>query len=43
MKKLKKLMGSTFIMSVLGLAMLNLSTCCMFWSHQPKVPESLLK
>lgn len=42
MKRIKDFMRSTVIVSVLGLAMLNLSTCCMFWSHQPKVPESLL-
>lgn len=30
------------VICVMALALTNLNTCCMFWSHQVEVPEELL-
>lgn len=41
MKNCFKKMNQVFVMAVLGLAVTNLSSACMFWVHQPEVPNCL--
>ncbi len=41
MKKWLGKFGNVFVLSILGLAVTNLNAACMFWAHQPEVPECL--
>ncbi|WP_084388764.1 cyclic lactone autoinducer peptide [Fusibacter sp. 3D3] len=41
MKMLLSKMNQIFMVTIFGLALANLNSACMAWSHQPEVPKCL--